>query len=266
MSRILNALLNTSLNGNIIQVLIGLHWTAVVVEVKGERRCGLASTLSPPHHIHGEVDVPEAGRLADMDVPALLELAKSERPLLAGVGVATINALLRPDPERLLDLNAEDVIAAQGAGKKVALIGHFPFVPRLRSRVDTLWVLEQTLQPGDLPASDAPEVLPGAEVVAITGTTLINHTLGKLLAYCSPQTTVILLGPSTPLSPLLFDQKQGGGIDILCGSVVFDIDPVLRVVGQGGNFRQVRRAGVQPVTMARPGLQLTGRDLPYEQK
>jgi uncharacterized protein (DUF4213/DUF364 family) len=258
LSRILNALLNTPLNGNVREVLIGLHWTAVVVEANGERRCGLASTLSPPHHIHGVVDVPEAGRLVDMDGPALLELAKSERPLLAGVGVATINALLRPDPEQLLDRNAEAVIAAQGAGKKVALIGHFPFVERLRTRVGELWVLEQNPQPGDLPAASASELLPQADIVAITGTTLVNHTLDKLLAYCAPQAAVILLGPSTPLSPLLFDRKQGGGIDILCGSVVFDIDPVLQVIGQGGNFRQVRRAGVRTVTMARPGLQLAG--------
>jgi uncharacterized protein (DUF4213/DUF364 family) len=249
-------LLNTSLDGDVLQVLIGLHWTAVVVEANGERRCGLASTLSAAHHIHGEVDVPEAGRLAGMAAPALLELAKSERPLLAGVGLATINAFLTPDPEHLLDLNAEEVIATQGTGKKVALIGHFPFVPRLRSRVDALWVLEQHQQPGDFPASDAPAILPEADVVAITGTTLINHTLESLLAYCAPQATVVLLGPSTPLSRLLFDRKQGGGIDILCGSVVFDIDPVLQVVGQGGNFRQVRRAGVRPVTMAHPGLQL----------
>ena len=61
-------------------------------------------------------------------------------------------------------------------------------------------------------------------------------------------------------------QKQGGGIDILCGSVMLDIDPVLRVVGQGGNFRQVRRAGVRTVTMARAGLQLIDSGLPYGQQ
>lgn len=263
MSRILNDLFNTLLDGHVLQVLIGLHWTAVVAAVDGEQRCGLASTLSTPYHIHGEADVPQAGQLADMSARALAGLARSEQPLLAGVGIAAINALLQPPPEPMVDLNAEEVLATHGAGKKVALIGHFPFVPRLRPRVGELWVLEQNPQPGDLPADSAPERLPDAEVVAITGTTLINHTLDNLLAYCSPQATVILLGPSTPLSPVLFDRKQSGGIDILCGSVVFDIPPVLRTIGQGGTFRQVRRAGVRPVTMTRPGLQLMARGLPY---
>ena len=147
MSRILDNLLNIPLDGDITNVLIGLHWTAVVVETNGERRCGLASTLSGPYHIHGQADVPQAGQLADMTAPALVGLAGSERPILAGIGVAAINALLRPDPESLRDLNAEEVIVARGAGKKVAIIGHFPFVPRLRSQVGELWVLEQHLQP-----------------------------------------------------------------------------------------------------------------------
>lgn len=249
MSRILDDLLNSPLDGNITQVLIGLHWTAVVAEQGAERSCGLASTVSIPHHYHGTVDVSQAGQLAEMSAPELAMLAVSEQPLLAAVGLATINALLKPVPELLTDLNAEDVLVAQGAGKKVALIGHFPFVPRLRDRLDDLWVLEQQPQPGDIPAINAPDLLPKADVVAITGTALINHTMDVLLSYCSPQATIILLGPSTPLSPNLFDH----GIHILCGSIVFAIDRVLQVVGQGGNFRQVRRAGVRTVTMRHPG-------------
>jgi len=56
-----------------------------------------------------------------------------------------------------------------------------------------------------------------------------------------------VLGPSTPLSPVLFDY----GVDLLCGSIVTDIEPVLRAVRQGANFRQVHKAGVQLICMAR---------------
>lgn len=35
--------------GEIERIRVGLHWTAVVVIQGGERRCGLASTLSEPH-------------------------------------------------------------------------------------------------------------------------------------------------------------------------------------------------------------------------
>ena len=55
-------------NGTVEQVCIGLHWTAVAVEVEGERRCGLASTLNSGH-VHGETDIPEAGTLASRSIP-----------------------------------------------------------------------------------------------------------------------------------------------------------------------------------------------------
>ena len=243
-------LLRTLLDGSVTKVLLGLHWTTVVAETEGRQRCGLASTLSRPHHHHGVPDVPQAGQLESLSGSALAILAKSDEPALASVGVAAINSLLPQHPEAWTDLNAEEVLAKYGAGKRVVLIGHFPFVARLRNRVGELLVLEQRPQPGDLPAVAAAEILPQADVVAITGTTLINHTLDELLAFCSTKALIILLGPSTPLSPVLFDH----GVDILCGSVVTAISPVLETVGQGGNFRQVRRAGVRTVTMARPAL------------
>lgn len=249
MSRIIDDLLDTALEGEIAQVLIGLHWTAVVAEIVGKQRCGLASTLGAPSHRHGEEDIPQAGQLTGKSVSELARLATVDQPLVAAAGLAAINASLTPDPAFMFDMNAEEVLARQGAGKKVALIGHFPFAPRLQSRVGKLWVLEQHPQPGDFPAAAAPELLPQADVVAITGTTLINHTLDELLSYCPSKATVVLLGPSTPVSTTLFDH----GIDIVCGAIVTAIEPVLRTVGEGGTFRQVRRAGVRPVTMAQSG-------------
>ena len=44
---------------------------------------------------------------------------------------------------------------------------------------------------------------------------------------------VLALGPSTPLSPVMFDY----GVHLLSGSVVEDIDTVLQAVSQGANFR-----------------------------
>ena len=56
---------------------------------------------------------------------------------------------------------------------------------------------------------------------------------------------VLVLGPSTPLSPLLFEY----GVHLLSGSVVEDIEAVLQAVSQGANFRQVHQYGVHLVTM-----------------
>lgn len=247
--KLLDELLAALPDGEVLDVCIGLHWTAVVVRVSDQIRCGLASTLVAPHDHSAEADVPQAGQLHTLSALALAHLACSEHPTQASIGIAAMNALLPRQPEAWHDLNAEEVIATRGRGKTVALIGSFPFVSRLRSCVGKLSVLE--LQPGadELPAEAAPDILPQADVIAITSMTLINHSLESLLNLCKPQSMVLLLGPSTPLSPMLFEY----GIDALSGSVVTNIDPVLSAVKQGANFRQVHRAGVRLVTMSRDG-------------
>ena len=244
---LLSDLLNTLPDGDVSQVVIGLHWTAVVTEVEDTRRCGLATTSRIPHEHHSEPDVPDAGQLESSNGLVVAAYSQSDSPIMRSVGVAAINALLPPPIQDVVDTNAEEVIASLGFERRVVLVGRFPFIPRLRTRVGELTVLELNPNPGELPETAAQDVIPAADVVAITGLTLINHSLENLLKLCSPQARVILLGPSTPLSPVLFDY----GVDLLCGSVVTDIEPVLRAVSQGANFRQVHRAGVRLISVAR---------------
>ncbi len=247
---ILPALLNQITDGQVLDVRLGLHWTAVVVEVKGRRQCGLSASIFPGHLHKSEPDVPLAGGLDRLSGLDLAEFVLQNEPILASIGLAALNALL-PRPEYSSPgANAEDLIAAYGAGKNVVLVGHFPFVPRLRSRVGKLVVLEQNPGSDDMPADAAPNVLPSAQVVAITAMTLINHTLESLVSLCPSAEMVMLIGPSTPLTPRLFDF----GIDILSGVDLTEIDPVLRVVSQGGNFRQVHKAGARLVNLSRIGM------------
>jgi uncharacterized protein (DUF4213/DUF364 family) len=247
--KLLDDLLATLPDGEVLDVCVGLHWTAVVVQENGQRRCGLASTLAAPHNHSAEPDVPQAGQLHTLSALELAHFTCTGQSPLTGIGIAATNALLPPQPELWHDLNAEEVIATHGTGKTVALIGSFPFVPRLRSRVGELFVLELNPGAGELPAEAAPDILPQADIVAITSMTLVNHSLEGLLRLCTPQAKVLLLGPSTPLSPLLFEH----GIDMLSGAVVTNIDPVLNAIKQGANFRQVHRAGVRLITMSRDG-------------
>jgi uncharacterized protein (DUF4213/DUF364 family) len=235
--------------GRLRDIRIGVHWTAVVVEIGGRRQCGLSSTLTSPHAYGRTPQVTHAGQL---DTLTLKELAafvlECDRPLLTSIGLAAINASIpAPPSDRIIEGNAETILAKHGADKRVAIVGHFPFVPRLRSQVGKLFVLDQQPRGDDLPADAAPDVLPGCDVVAITSMTLANHTLEELLKLCSPQALVMLLGPSTPLHPLLFDY----GVDLLSGSLVTQIEPVLKAVEQGGNFRQIHRVGVRLVTLRR---------------
>lgn len=222
------------------EVRIGAFWTAVV-----SARCGLAGTLLDPATVHGQAAVQDAGRLHERGALALTSLMRSASPLERGVGVAALNSLLPIDEARCVELNAADLLAEKGRGKRIAMVGHFPFVPRLRQLASHLAVLELRPQEGDLPAEDAVEVIPEADVVAITGSALLNGTLEGLLALCYPDAFVVVLGPTTPLSPVLFDH----GVDVVSGTFVVDHEQVLTQVSQGANFRQI--SGVRLLTMAR---------------
>jgi uncharacterized protein (DUF4213/DUF364 family) len=222
------------------QLRVGRFWTAV-----WSRGCGLASTTGPGEHAHGSRFVEDAGSLSGRSALELASLARSESSLEAGIGLAAINSLLEVDEARCVELNAGDLLIDRGRGKRVALIGHFPFVPALREAAARLQVLELRPQSGDAAASEAEVIVPEADVVAITGSAFINHSLEALLDLCRKDAFVVVLGPTTPLSPVLFDH----GADVISGTRVIDPELALRCVSEGATFRQIR--GIRLLTMER---------------
>jgi uncharacterized protein (DUF4213/DUF364 family) len=226
-------------DSQIHQILVGVYWTAVK-----SRYCGLASTMSepPPHHNNQVRDV---GQLHQKSALDLAQYIFSDRLLEASLGMATINSLIKVDENRYEPLNAFDIIAEQGKGKVIGVIGHFPFIPKLKAIADKLWVFEKRLQEGDLPEAEMKHLLPSCDVVAISGTTLINHTFESVLKSCRKDAFKVMLGASTPIIPLLFDY----GIDVLSGCTVVDPDLVFRCIAQGATFKQI--GGIKLLSMGR---------------
>lgn len=225
-------------------VQIGVNWTAVVAEKKGRQSCGLASTLAEGHNHSSEPDIPLPGSLEKLSSQELASWILSDIPLRRSIGCAAINAVLGLCPLNGGDQNAEAVMLEHGRGKKVALVGHFPFAERLREQLGELHVLDLDPRGSDLPAAAAPQILPGADLVAITGMAFINHTLPKLLGLCREDAFVMILGPSTPLTSIW----REFGVNCLAGAVVENIPAVLSAVGQGATFRQLHKTGVRLIT------------------
>jgi len=220
-----------SLWGNDFQVK-NVHtcvfWTAVIT-----KHCGLSSTFRDegPSHDRGVRDV---GNLTQKTALELAEYAKSESLLEASIGMATINSLIDIDESKCIEKNAFEIILEKGQGKNVAIVGHFPWIPKLREKVKNFWVLEQRLREGDLPAKEADRILPQCDVVGITGTSFINHTVEGLLNLCK-NAYVVLVGPTSPLSSVLFEY----GIDAICGSKIIDPDQLIRSISEGATFKEV---------------------------
>ena len=226
--------------GEVRDIRQGVFHTAV-----RSRRCGLAATL-PRDALRQEPPlVKTPGDLLQKTPGELVQIACSESVLEAAIGMATINSLVFIDTEKCSEVNARELIAQKGKDKRVAIVGHFPFIPMLRNVAEKLWVIEKNPQEGDLAEAEAESFLPQADVVAITGTAITNHTIDRLLEICDPKAYVILLGDTAPLTPLLFDF----GIDAVAGTQVVDAELVLRCVSEGANFRQIR--GTRRLAMTR---------------
>jgi uncharacterized protein (DUF4213/DUF364 family) len=58
----------------------------------------------------------------------------------------------------------------------------------------------------------------------------------------------MILGPSTPLSPVIFEH----GVAMLSGAWVVDEEAAIRTISQGATFQQVE--GVRLVAMSKEGL------------
>jgi hypothetical protein len=167
------------------------------------------------------------------------------------VGAAALNALLGLGAVAgrypLGDENGLDLVVRLSAGKRLAMVGRFPYLRDAELRATRRWVLELEPEGDDLPASAAPEVLPQADVVGITGSTLANGTLEGVLALCRPEATVVLIGPTTPLSPVLFDY----GADVLCGALVDDPPRALAALADGALKPSRRIPGTRVVSLTR---------------
>ena len=213
----------------VTRCVAGLVWT--LVEAGGHG--GLALTLQD-----GVFDSVLPGHLEGAEASWLAGHITSWNMFDASLALATLNAWYnRREPlEELLGrtLSSErgarlfERLSVQFAGKAVAVVGHFPHLEPLRERCN-LTVLERRPLGGDLPDQAAEYTLSRQDCVCITGSTVTNKTLPRLLEL-SRSAYVALVGPSVPLTPLWFDH----GVDLLAGTVVLDAANALRSVQQGG--------------------------------
>jgi uncharacterized protein (DUF4213/DUF364 family) len=207
------------------------------------RCCGLASTPHDPGAHHDKTPIKEAGLLLEKAPRELAHMANSLNPMESTIGMAAINSLIEVDEQRCVELNAGDLLERMGEGKRVAIVGHFPFIARLRKMAKKLWVMERNPQEGDLPEAEAEKLIPQADVIGITGTAFTNHTIEHLLELCDRNAYVVVLGGTVPLSSVLFNH----GINAISGTKVVNPGLTLRCVSQGATFRQIK--GIRLLTM-----------------
>ena len=238
---------NLKENSPVREVRKGIFWTAVA-----SKQCGLASTMMYESCSQENNDNPYPPSFTEKTALELAQCVFSESISDASLGLAAINSLIDIDESRCIDINAGELLTHMGVDKNVSVIGHFPFSEELRRITKNLWIIEKRLKPGDYPERDAKNYLPRSDIIAISSTTLINHTFQEILNLCPESSIKMLLGPSTPMSAVLFDY----GIDIISGSKVVDEEKALKYISEGVNFRQLKRTGaIKLITMVNTSTQ-----------
>lgn len=256
----------------VVRAVIGLFFVGVKLS---DGSCG--ASASPIKAIPEAVCCPSsvkampfAGKLKGRRAADLMKEALADNGMRRAVGIATMNALAdacwrhRPYPGVELRRGVDAFDAAEiRAGETVVLVGAFvPFLRELKRRRQPFLVLEQdaaTLKPDELPffrpAEQAASIVPTADVILITGTTLINDTLEQLLALARPDARVVVVGPTVGVLPDAFLRR---GVDILGAISVTDPDAFLDVLAEGGSGYHFFGRSAERIVLARcpaePGI------------
>lgn len=215
------------------EVLIGLVWT--YCEAEG---IGLAMSPGIPTRT-----LPWAGSLRGKTVAELARWVREFEPYPATVGMAAVNASINrrhslPDgltlrPETGGNLAVFEHFLPLIQGKKTVVIGRYPGLDAFvkNNRLD-LTVLERNPGSGDVGDAACEFLLPGAEWVFLTASSIPNKTFPRL-AGLSRNAVTVLMGPTTPWLPEL----HHFGIDFLAGVEIADRDALKATVAEGGGVR-----------------------------
>ena len=237
---IYNLLLDSSqTETKVREIIIGLTWTLCNAE-------GIGLCMSPAIPTR---TLPWSGTLVDRSCSELSLWIRSWDNYQATVGMAVINAAINTTSD--LPAKAEPISLPGSSnlavfeyflplirGQKVAVIGRYPGLSRYEQEV-SMTVIERQPNSQDLPDPAAEYILPEADWVFLTATSIPNKTFPRLVELAQ-NAKLVLMGPTVPWLPDL----AGMGIDYLAGVAVTNPSALRQTVAEGGGVR-IFETGVQ---------------------
>ncbi len=215
-------------------VLIGAVWTICQTRDKGATGLAMSPAITTRM-------LPWSGTLSGKPVTELAAWITHWEPYQATVAMAAINCCInsRPLPESVpvasstehANLAVFEYFLPHLRNKKVVVIGHYPGIERYQHAMQ-LTVLEKHPNVGDLPDAACEFLLPTADWVFLTASSITNKTFPRL-AELARHAKTVLMGPTVPWLPQLHEF----GIDYLAGIDVIDATALYHTVAQGGGVR-----------------------------
>jgi uncharacterized protein (DUF4213/DUF364 family) len=191
--------------------------------------------------------MPMAGNLEDKPVSEILGYSLDPNVLKSAIGVATLNALSQLIMESehgveypmVKDTDGFDLLEIQPT-ETVSLIGAFgPYIRRLKIMGNPFFIVEkniQTLRPDELknyrPESEMSLALKESEVVIVTGTAIVNHSIDTILSIASNGKRTAIIGPTASMIPDAFFER---GVNVMAGVKIVLPDLMIKILKQGGS-------------------------------
>ncbi|MDD2296783.1 MAG: DUF364 domain-containing protein [Sphaerochaetaceae bacterium] len=227
-NKIFSVFANDAEGSVIDEITIGIGYTAVTLT---DGRCGLCATLCDPKHAFSlNTDRTDyEGRAA---IQLLRKIKEGDNHLSRVMAVALVNALNQPFAKALPDGPNDlhkDFDLPKGA--KIAMIGHFsPVFKQFEETGSEVRSLD--LGRGIGKAKEFyPWATAEADVLILTGTSIVNQTMIEVLDKFSSRTLpVVVMGASTILREEIYEDLP---IRYVAGSVVVVKKDLLKAVRNG---------------------------------
>lgn len=190
--------------------------------------------------------MPLSGKLSNVPAKQYLDDIFCDNVLRRTLGIAALNALsnliweseeCEYTPE--MGRDAFDEIDVTKYNKTVVVGALIPMLKKLIASGSDFTILEQdprTLKDREMkfyaPPEDAYKYVPDADLLVITGVTILNGTLSGLLEMAKPDAEILVTGPTASMLPDVFFKN---GVTMTGGIVVTEADELLDIISEAGS-------------------------------
>jgi uncharacterized protein (DUF4213/DUF364 family) len=110
----------------------------------------------------------------------------------------------------------------------------------------------QTLRPDEMkyfkPESEMSSALEESDVVIITGTAIVNHSIDTILSFITNGQRTAIVGPTASMIPDPFFKR---GLQVMAGVRILEPDLMMKILKQGGSAYHLLKECSEKIAIVR---------------